>query len=70
MGFDEEGNYTIPRYTRYETIVIKFKMGVRKRLPKRILNATVCRKCVNTHVISDKCISCQIEQAKNWGRPY
>ena len=31
MGFDEEGNYTIPRYTRYETIVIKFKMGVRKR---------------------------------------
>ncbi len=70
MGFDEEGNYTVPKNTRYENFVIKFKMKVRKRLPRKIRNATVCRKCVNTCVISDKCISCQIEQAVNWGKPY
>jgi len=70
MVFDEEGNYIPPKVSRYENFVVKFKMGVRKRLPKRIRNATVCRKCVNTHVISDKCISCQLDQAVNWGRPY
>lgn len=60
----------MPPYSKRENFVIKFKMGVRKRMPRKLRNATVCRACVRTTNISDKCLSCKIENAINWGRAY
>jgi len=63
-------DYQPKPYSRRKNMSIKFKMGVRKRLPKKIRYATVCRKCRQSSSIRDRCISCQIEQAVSWGRPY
>jgi len=47
-----------------------FKHKVRTNLPKRIRYATVCRKCKRTERVSDLCLTCKIEQALKWSRPY
>ena len=47
----------------------KFKHKVRNKLPDRIRYATVCRKC-NTPIISDRCFTCKLDQAKGWSKPY
>jgi|11BtaG_2_1085332.scaffolds.fasta_scaffold00713_6 hypothetical protein len=47
-----------------------FKHRVRTKLPKQIRFATVCRKCKKANKISDLCLTCKIDQAKNWAKPY
>jgi len=47
-----------------------FKHKVRTKLPKRIRYATVCRGCKKAKTISQLCLTCKIEQAKYWAKPY
>ena len=46
-----------------------FKHKVRTKLPKRIRYATVCRRCRKVSVI-DKCLTCKIDEAMLWTKPY
>jgi len=45
------------------------KHKVRKKLPDRVRYATVCRKCTIV-ILSDRCFTCKIEQARSWTKPY
>ena len=63
-------DYLVAPYSRRKKMGIKFKMVVRKKMPRRLRFATVCRKCRKSSTIKGQCISCQIEQALQWGRPY
>ena len=47
-----------------------FKHKVRTKLPKKIRYATVCRRCKKSSRISDLCLTCKIEQAEHWAKPY
>ena len=46
----------------------RFKIKVRKVLPDSIRYRTVCRKYKKAKTQSEKCLSCQIEFAIDWGR--
>lgn len=46
-----------------------FKHKVRKKLPKKIRYATVCRKCT-VATVSNKCLTCKIDEAMLWTKPY
>lgn len=47
-----------------------FKHRVRKKLPKKVRYATVCRKCKKTNIISEKCLTCKIDFALYWGKAW
>ncbi len=47
-----------------------FKHTVRKKLPKRIRYATVCRKCKKAVSQREKCMTCQTEFALYWGQAW
>ena len=46
-----------------------FKHKVRTKLPKKIRYATVCRRC-KTEIISKRCLTCKIDEAMLWTKPY
>lgn len=46
-----------------------FKHKVRTKLPKKIRYATVCRRC-RKEKIANRCLTCQIEEAMLWTKPY
>ena len=48
----------------------KFKMKVRNALPDSIRYRTVCRKCKKARIQSEKCLSCQIDFALDWGQAW
>jgi len=49
---------------------LTFKHRVRQRLPNKIRFATVCRKCSKALTTQDLCLTCKIDQASKWPKPY
>jgi|8_EtaG_2_1085327.scaffolds.fasta_scaffold00852_6 hypothetical protein len=47
-----------------------FKHKVRMKMPKFIRFKTVCRKCIKTTRTTEKCLTCKIDGASGWTRPY
>jgi len=48
----------------------KFKHKVRTNLPDSVRYKTVCRKCRKSPRINDKCLTCKIERAVEWGQAW
>ena len=48
----------------------KFKHKVRTNLPDSVRYRTVCRKCKKSSRINDKCLTCKIQRALEWGRAW
>ena len=62
-------NWTHTPSSKFEKKYIRFKHRVRRKLPSSVRFTTVCRKCKKSR-LSKKCLTCQIDQASDWDRPY
>ena len=45
------------------------KHRVKMKIPLKIRLATICRRC-NPKKIQNMCLTCKIEQARHWTKPY